>query len=483
VVERGVRAVGSEVAARVPAVFRIVIVVATLTCALPSEAGASWDAPQQVVADHAELQSPEVATDLAGDVVAVWRRFAPRGGASVEAATRQARGSWSAAIQLGFASAAVGDPQVVMDSSGETTVVWEQAVLQPKRGKHPRLVHLLVEARSRRLGGAWGHTAVLASRYARRAELEGEQPVLDADVAVLGRQVSAAFAIRERGAKPFAGREDIILVTRRNGRWGSPSVVGHSVDNSGIQLAVDRRGERILAWEHGGCAGCSKSWVQALVLAPGGKPEGTAQQLSSGSGAAYELELAANARGAAVLTWGQQLADGQGLGPVEASTRPAGGRFTKPAVLVRKAFPARAAVDTHGRATVLWLRALPSGSESEERHGPMEAAAHGVAGRWGASRVIAQESSPDALAAGPNGELIALWEVNALLSGRRTTALYGSIAPAGGAWQPAQTLSPGDVLEDEAALAVAGDGRAIAIWLREGTASTHIVETADYGPA
>jgi hypothetical protein len=349
-----------------------VVAVLLLVAVAPSGANAAWGTPQTIfsVGAASNLQLPRVTRNAAGDAVAVWERYPEKGDwGAVEAATRRAGGSWSAPIRLGFGSAGASDPEVAMDSSGEATVVWEQSTFDGKQGKKQRSARLVVEACSHRVEGGWGGIAVLASRQ--EGFGAGEEPSQRApgpQVAVGGRRdVTVAFSVRERDAKPVNGKEDILVFTRRGGRWRSPVVVAHTVNNFGVQLAVDGRGETILAWDHGGPSGERESWVEALALGNNGKREGPAQALSAKSKTSYALDLAVSSRGAAVLTWSQELGEGEGYGPVEASTRPAGGRFTtKPVTLTHKSLPAFAAINPQGTATVLFERTIPEGPEKEE---------------------------------------------------------------------------------------------------------------------
>jgi hypothetical protein len=374
-----------------------------------------------------------------------------------------------------------------MDSGGEATVVWEQSTFDGKHDKQRRRARLVVETRSHRADGGWGSTAVLVSRQEGfGASEEPSQRAPDPQVAVGGRRdVTVAFSIRERDAKPVNGKEDILVFMRRGGRWRSPMVVAHTVDNSEMQLALDGRGETILAWEHGGPPGERKSWVQALMLARNGKPEGPPQVLSAKSKAAYALDLAVNSHGAAVLTWSQELGEGEGYGPVEVATRPAGGRFTtKPVTLAHKSLPAVAAINLQDTATVLFERTIPEGSEKEEL-GQLEVATHPADGGWSKPAMVSPQANPQALACGPHGELVALWEADLGLSGQppeRRRVIDASIQPPGAAWQPPATISPENTSEDAAGLALAASGQATAIWLREPTSGTHLIETADYEP-
>ena len=262
--------------------------------------------------------------------------------------------------------------------------------------------------------------------------------------------VTVAYRMRERGAKRIGGREDVLLSRRRRGgRWRSPIVVAQTLNSFETRLALDARGEAILAWDNGGPEGGGEhgdEWVEALVLARDGKPEGHPQVLSSKSKHAGEFDLAASSRGAAVLTWSRELAEGEGRGPVEAATRPAGGRFTKPVTLLHKSSSAIVAIDRQGKATALFERSIPTETGGGES-GPLEAATHPARGSWSKPQAVAPKSGPYALAYGPHGELMALWGTQLPPSGPpehkvAKAIIETSIQPATGTWQPPVAITP-----------------------------------------
>jgi hypothetical protein len=452
---------------------------------------AAWSAPQKIASSGvSQYGRPQLARDVAGDAVAVWERDPSGKGepSAVEAATRTAGGSWSAPVRLASGRPGAGGPEVVMSSRGEATVVWEQATFDGKKSKPRGRVLVAVDVRSERAGGGWGHTVTLASRQER--ELGEGVPTPQAAVDPRG-DVSVAFQIRERNAPRIDGKEDVLLFTRRDRRWRGPVIVARTVNrveetNGETRLAFDRRGETILAWSHSGPQGTLREWVEALVLARNGKPDGRPQVLSSKFGKAYELDLAANSRGAAVLAWSEGLGEGQGAGPAEAVTRAPGGRFTNEAVILRhKSSPAVVAIDEQGTASALFQHAIPRGLDEEDEGGPLETAIHPVDGSWSTPQTVFQKGRPVALACGPHGELVALWEADAL-GGKlpeRPQVIDASIQAAGGAWQPPATISPEGVSEDSTDLAPATDGQATAIWVREPTYATYLIETADYEPS
>jgi hypothetical protein len=465
--------------------------------AAPTSAHAAWSAPQRIVSsDVGQFSQPQVARDAGGDAVIVWEREGRYPSHNqptvVEAATRRAGGSWSAPVRLASGRPGPGRPEVAMDSRGEVTVVWEQSTFDGKTGKERSSVRLAVEARSHPAGGGWERPVVLASRRQRLQASDEHEP--DPQVAVDRRgDVTVAYRMRAPGAKPFNGREDVLLSTRRRGgRWHGSVVVAHTVNSYATQLAVDGRGETILAWDNGGPEGGGEhgdEWVEALVLARDGKPEGRPQALSSKSKHAGEFNLAANYRGGAVLTWSRELAEGEGRGPVEASTRPAGRRFTtKPVTLLRKSYSAIVAIDRQGNATALFERSTRTETEAGGESGPLEAATHPTSGNWSKPQTVSPKSSPYALAYGPHNELMAVWGTEFPPQGPSEhkvakAIIETSIQPAGGAWQPPVAITPENGNSSSANLALAATGQATAIWLREPSPGEELIETADYEPS
>jgi hypothetical protein len=464
---------------------------------LASSAQAAWSAPQTIASSVVwQFSQPLVARDAAGDAVAVWERGArypsKNRSTTIEAATRRAGGSWSKPVGLASGSPGPRRPEVAIDSRGDATVVWEQSAVDGTVrgccGTRRRLARLTVETRSHPVLGNWARTVVLASRQVHASEEHEPSP----QVAVDGSgAVTVAYHLPERNSKQINSREDVLLsLRRRGGRWRHPVVVSHTRNSYEIQLALDARGDTILAWDDGGLQGGGEhapEWVEALVLARSHKPERPPQVLSSKSKHAGELDLAANSQGAAVLAWSRELAEGQGRGPVEAATRPAGGHFTmKPVTLARESSAAIVAIDQQGNATALFENSMPSGSDEES--GPLEAISHPAGGGWSMPKPVAPKSAPQALAYGPQGELLALWgtQLPPVGAPEHLVAkgfIAASIQTTGGIWQPAVALTPENSLSASASAASAANGQATAVWIHEPSPSEELVETDDYEPA
>lgn len=456
-----------------------------LLCAPTPCLASSWSPPRSLAAlPHGfEAQSPKLARDSAGDAVAVWEDVGSRSQRTIEASTRRQGGAWSAPVRLGYGMES--GPEVVMDSRGHATVVWEQASRDPRRRGEPATLRVVVKARSYNVARGWTPGVVLAARHERLEELESEGGGTPwPQIAIHGEEVVVAFALLERGAKPFGGREDVLLFTGHAGRWSAPILVDHTVGDREMRLAVDSAGERILAWSG---AALYRGWVETQIVTRNGRTTGPAQTVSARSGAANELSLAVNTRGDAVLTWSQELADGDGRGPDEATTRPAGGRFDeKPVILVHKAYAALTAIGAGGAATVQFNRVRESG---EEQVGAgLEAATHTAMGGWDKPTLVLRNVGVLALSSDPDGELLGLWEGGAPgppFEGkpREIGVIDASIQPPQSTWQTPQTISPPGTSEDAAALGVAANGQATAIWvLRPPPEHTEMIETADYQP-
>jgi hypothetical protein len=457
--------------------------VLALLCAPTARAASSWSPPRSLapVPRGFEAQGPELARDSAGDAVAVWMDVKGGFGGRIEASTRLQGGVWTPPVTLG--SGAISYPQIAMDSQGRATVVWSQASHDPRRRGEPRTARVMVEARSYRVTSGWGAGTVLAARHERLEEVESEDGgTPKPQIAVRGEEVVVAFALLERKAKPFFGREDVVLFTGQTGHWSVPIVVAHTVGSKEMRLGVDGRGERILAWnrEYGG-------WVTTQIVTRNGRTIGPAQTVSARSGAAIELSLAVNTRGDAVLTWSQELPDGDGRGPDEATTRPAGGRFDeKPLILAHKAYAAFTAISADGTATVQFNRVR--GNAPRQVGAGLEAATHTAKGGWEKPTLVFRGVSLLALSSGTEGQLLGLWEGGVpgpLFEGkpREIGVIDASIQPAQGSWQTPRTISPPGTSDDEAALGVAANGQATAIWvLRPPPEHSETIETSDYQP-
>ena len=97
---------------------------------------------------------PDLAVNEAGSAVVVWQAAAPQDNSSpyqVEAATRPAGGSWSAASAASPNVPQTWNPKVALDGAGNATVVWKQGTTGTST----------IYAATQPAGGAWGSPAAI----------------------------------------------------------------------------------------------------------------------------------------------------------------------------------------------------------------------------------------------------------------------------------------------------------------------------------
>jgi hypothetical protein len=472
----------------------LVGVLSVIVClvAFASPASAAWSAPQRIVdttgGDAGELNEARVAKDANGSAVVVWQHalhgLPP---VSVEASTRSAGGRWSVSVRLTSGHYGVTRPNVVMDAHGEAIVVWSQTTRKDKSDT----LRTALDVKIHRPNGRWGRTLVLPSS----SESFRDDGRFAPDPAIaLNDRGNATVAYRVR----HASREYIALATHRpGGRWRHPILVLPIAYCSELEVARDERGETILAWINGTRRG-THTWVEALVLGSDDKPAFPRKVLSPTGGRegghAEKLDLAADDRGDAVLSWGQKHSvpngnEDQGPGPLEAATRQVGSGFTGPTKLLGDAprlqgYSPSVAIAPDGEATALFTHYEPPPPMSETEDLTAEFATHPVGGSWSPPVRLSPRQDGEALqlASAPSGDLMALWRTGTPPEFRR---IVTSLEPVGATtWQkPLPLLS--ERSSERAAnttLALADDDKATAAWTGYNKENGELLEVADYEP-
>jgi hypothetical protein len=438
-----------------------------------SPAYGAWSAPKQIVSSRVwEYSRPLVATDRAGGGMLVWYREEELnetlGG--IEASTR-ATGRWSASVVLASGQpGAVFDPQLAMSAGGQATAVWQNVTKIQVATSHLPRGFGRARTLSRPVQGASKPTVALDAR--------GDTTV------VYPRSATGLWVLTRR-----AGR-----------RWRAlPPLEGTSRSNiSEPQVAMDERGEAIIAWVRGN--GGSGSQVQVVVLGANDKPRHPPQTLSSAKRQEIdELRLAVNSSGGAVLVW-QQKEKGGPTG-IEAATRRAGARFTHPEALSRQrgTDELSTAIDARGLAAILFSRTIstqPGVPEVSSNSYPaytqtaaVEVSTHAVGHRWSEPGKLAPNakgstSEPQVACNPSGGTLVAIW-TSARFRSSEVAAYTGnietSIASSSGSWQAPAVISPPNSFAP--ALAVSANEKATAAWVGAPESSkTESIETTDYEP-
>jgi hypothetical protein len=243
--------------------------------------------------------------------------------------------------------------------------------------------------------------------------------------------------------------------------------VARTANCSETQLALDAKGEVLLAWSHGeDGAPETIDRVEALILNRRRKAEGSPEVLSPTGRRAYRIALVADGRGDGALLWGLE---GQSGGPVEASTRTPGRRFARAVALRGKGYPGEVAIDPTGTATALFDTRVP------------ESSTHSRNGHWSAPVAISTGSVEEVgLAANSQGDLAAVWttEIPPAPGEQFGSHVIGASFRVGGAaWQPTSFISPPH--SRNAAISLGPRDAALAVWENERLAR---VEAAEFVP-
>jgi hypothetical protein len=443
---------------------------------LPASVGrAAWSAPQRLSNQSSlEFGAPQVAIDASGDAIAVWNRgrYAHR---VIEASTRRAGGQWSAPTRLDAGAPSASTDTVAIDSHGEATVVWVRETVVRKH------VYTQVKARSADASGRRGRIATLASSLAPSQEAERRLTVPHIAVSADGTLVVAYNIKRD-------AHHEYIDVSRRgrNLRWRAPRAVARAASTTETQVATDARGETILAWETG-APEYEGGEVNVLFLDRRGVPESGPRVVSLPGETSIGIALAVDPNGDAVVSWGDTLPDGEGEGRIEVATRIAGRGFTKPVRIVRKAWPAQAAITPQGEAVLLFLTETSTGLLSEPIE-TVEAATHPLHGAWSKPlRLSPREGATPQLASNMRGDLIAVWPALAPKSTRESPSyeLEAAFRPTVQSWRALPLIPVGHLATEEPSVAVDESGDAVLLWRNEilyAKPTTRWVGVATYTP-
>jgi hypothetical protein len=443
---------------QMPRTLRLPLLAAVFALALllPSSAPAAsvptWLEPENLSTVGGESALPVVAFNAEGDLGAAW--FHHEGGHTViQAATRPAGGSWSAAQTISATSPNAQGAQVGVDAAGDVTVVWEQGELE---------TFVIYEAELP-AGGSWTTPVAISSPT-------GNSRVPALAVAPTG-EATAMWTEEEAGETRIRSswRAD-------GGSWSTPIWVDSATFLAwSPQLAVDAAGTVTAAWEQ---FDGTDYVVQSVTRPAGGGwsavhdflPATTHEYLSS------IPDVAVNASGDAVIAWRDEI-EGEGT-TVEAATRPAGGEWTEPAQLASLGteflYP-KVGIDEAGNATAIW-------SHKSGGVWTVEAAEASSGGSWTSPTAIS-ESGPHIfnfdLAVTPEGEAVAGWERNDGSNFRIESAVHAR----GGSWSTPEKRSAAGVNSENPNVAVDGSGDAALAWERfEGSKPYIQVAGYDAGP-
>jgi plastocyanin len=431
-----------RLARQTPAVAAAICVVAGFAAAPAAAAAPRWLAATDLSAAGRSAEDPQVAVAPAGDAVAVWTRF---DGAHtvVQAAVRQAGGSWVPSGNLSVAGRDAEEPDVGMDAAGNAIAVWR---------RHDGSKYI-VQSATRPAGGAWQAPVDLST-----AGETAKEPELAVDTA------GDAVAVWTR----FDGLDFVVQAAARpaGGGWQGPldlSAAGRDAEEP--QVAIDPSANALALWSRDDG---SRFVVQSSRRVAGAweKP----LDVSVAGQSAQEPQVALGPAGNAVAVWSRfngsneivQAAVGSG----------GGGAWGLPADLSaagQNADEPQVAIDPAGNAVAVWTR----------RNSPtdvVQSSRRPAGGNWEAAvplSVAGDSAEAPQVSLDPNGNAVALWS--------RTDAtprvIQAAERPAGGGWLPPELISVIGRSANEPQVASDSVGNAVAVWAREDGANT-IVQAA-----
>lgn len=235
------------------------------------------------------------------------------------------------------------------------------------------------------------------------------------------------------------------------------SVVGYVGDAP--QVAVDGEGNATAVWVW---TGSHMAIVQAAYRPKGGS-WGEPVDLSNTERSAREPQIDVHEDGRAVAVWEQTIDDTYSV--IAAAQRPAGGAWGAAEQLSaggKNAYQPQVGLDSSGRPTVVWARWTDVG------HTRIQAAGWSVGDGWEDLPADISDAGSDShtplVAVGPDGEATVIW----LREHGGTTVLRSASRPgAGEGWSDATWVTGIGVVE-QPALAVDGQGGAMAVWRSRG---------------
>ena len=407
------------------------MVVSAVVCAvMPGTTQAipasRWVAPESAVSGKQLPDDPQVVTDPAGDIAAVWKQLDRTGRWSVWATFRPAGGSWEPPTLLAKrlnASATV--PRAAMDDDGNMVVVWCGA-----GAFHD------VKAVWRTADGEWTRPATLLNTFIHADGVDVAVGPGGQATAIwwLGGEVWARIGTADGGWKPAtyvdAGHLASVVMNAR----GDTGIVYVQGDSQTGQVGVVQR--------------VAGQWTDpAYLSAAGSGPDGPASLDLSDNGSATAVWSTAVAQHPEAAYAAHQRAGGDWGEPVQVS--PHQSNLTG---------APRVAATGGDTATVVWAAATGSYNRAE-------ASSLRTDGRWTKPRVLSLadgDAYTPVIAADTQGDVVAAWTS---YKGDAVWQVQAAVRPAHQAWGHRDRVSD-DAFEEnvEPTLAINQKGLAVLMW-------------------
>jgi len=319
--------------------------------------GTGWGTAQQLQASNSSDElNPRIAANAQGDAVVVWLQ---NNGirADVWYSRYTAGNGWGNATQLSASNAGLGNysPQVAMNANGDAVFGW----VNDTSGDYS------VWARYLPANGPMGTAARIESATGGTGDVKLAIDPAGNATALWSNYDSLNNAV------------DLWANTYSGGSWGTGGIIENSAQNVyEYSATVDSTGAVLAAWTQQ-VTGYSQSVLVSRYDAGAGWSAATTIATTTNS-SAYYPQVAADADGNAMLTWGQY--DGSALNAYY-SYFVAGGSWGAP-VLTTLGVGSEIAFDASGNALAVW------GAEVSQLSRVIKASRFTVAGGWGSPVVL-----------------------------------------------------------------------------------------------
>jgi hypothetical protein len=361
--------------------------------------GGSWGPVADLSGALGSAESPTLAVNGAGDVVAAWKQRGV-GSHAIETSYRPAGGSWEGPVAVALGSAVVETPAVAIDEAGDVVVIWRQGA----GANH------VIFAASMAAGGLWTPPVAISS-----SALNAEAP----DVAMSASGTAAAVWQSSSGATSVVESNILPLA----GSWGGESAISAPATvTEPPHVVADAAGGFAAIWSRSGVG-----LVAEVASTPAAGSWSSPEAISTPGLEAHAPRLAVGTAGDAVAAW--YRFDGS-VGSVEGTSRVAAGPWTSPVRLSPIGAEAEApqlALSSSGVAQVVW-----SGWNEATHNYELRGAQQRLDGSWKPSATISlegEEAYGPHVALGQSGHAVVVWNGEVALGAEIKSTFREETAP------------------------------------------------------
>ena len=390
--------------------------------------------------DGQNSKNPQVAVDNNGNAVAVWEEWEVGSDHWSIYSARYSSGAWGAAKLIDNGAYPAHNPEVAMDGKGTAIAVWEQF-----DGAYFSIYSAHYSS------GAWG-TAKLIETAAGDA--------LDSQIAMDSNGNAMVVWKQSDGAQVH-----IYSARYSAGHWGTPKMIDTGVGDSYYpQIAMDDHGNAVAVWMHFGLPTDNNIFVNRYSAGAWG----TARAIKTGTGTAYDPQIAMDGKGTAITVWQQN--DGAHFSIY--ASRYSAGVWARAKVIETApgdAATPQIAMDSNGNGVAVW-------QQYDGAHFSIYSNRY-AAGHWGTAKLIetgATNADDPQVAMDSNGNAEVVW-VQSDSSGQNCIVANRCSS---GAWGKAGAIETviGDASIPQ--VAMSDNGRAVVVWRQGGVTPYAIYATS-----